>query len=76
MTKSKPTVTGPMSTQPVQIAAICPSLPLMPIVGDGSKTFKPRKRAPGMDAAANAEATITRRKSLKKQREGQKASLR
>jgi hypothetical protein len=76
MTRSKPTVTGPMSTQSVQTTAICPSLPLMPIAGDGRKTFKPRKRAPGMGAAAKAEATMTRRKSLKKQREGQKVEPR
>jgi hypothetical protein len=60
-----------MNTQQIQIAPIWPGLPLMPIVGDEPKASKPRKRAPGMDAAAKAEATITRRKSLKKQREGQ-----
>jgi hypothetical protein len=61
-----------MNTQQIQIVPICPGLPLMPIMGDEPKASKPQKRAPGMDATAKAEATITRRKSLKKQREGQK----
>jgi hypothetical protein len=72
MTKGKRTSTGPMNTQQIQIAPICPGLPLMPIAGDEPKASKSRKRAAGMDAAAKAEAMITRRKSLKKQREGQK----
>jgi hypothetical protein len=72
MAKGKRTSTGPMDTQQIQIASICPGLPLMPIVGDEPKASKPRERAPERDAAAKADATITRRKSLKKQREGQK----
>lgn len=60
-----------MNTQQIHIVPICPGLPLMPIAGDEPKA-EPQKRAPGMDATAKAEATITRRKSLKKQREGQK----
>jgi hypothetical protein len=35
MTKSKPMATGPMSTQSLQIATICPTLPLMRTVRDG-----------------------------------------
>jgi hypothetical protein len=61
-----------MNTQQIHIVPICPGLPLMPIASDEPKACEPQKRAPGMDATAKAEATITRRKSLKKQREGQK----
>jgi hypothetical protein len=72
MPKSKPS-TGLMKTQPIRQGAISPALPMMPTFGDGAKIAKPSSGPTGMDAARATKAKITRRKSLQKQRDGQKA---
>jgi hypothetical protein len=76
MTKYKPTATGPMTMQPSQHDAICPSLPLMPAVEAEPKPSKPRSPPTRMDAVGKAQAKLQRRKSLRKQRETQRANSR
>jgi hypothetical protein len=49
---------------------------VMPTVGEGPKSLNRENALQAIDAAAKAEATITRRESIKKQREGKKARLR
>jgi hypothetical protein len=63
--------------QPVRYGAMSSTLPLMPAVGAGKKTPKPEKRRPTrLESVRAAKAKISRRKSLQKQRDGQKAKQR
>jgi hypothetical protein len=74
MSKSKPTPTGPMRTQPIQNGSTMPTqvLPMMPTVGEQRKTPQPKKEPTRMEAIRAAKARITRRSSLQKQREALK----
>jgi hypothetical protein len=64
---------GPMSNQRVGDVGICPALPLMPTAGGPSEVTTSRTRATREDAVRIAKAKISRRRSLKMQREAQKA---
>jgi hypothetical protein len=64
---------GPMSNQRAHDFAICPALPLMPTALRPSEGPTSRKRATREDALRIAKAKISRRRSLKMQREAQKA---
>jgi hypothetical protein len=71
MPNSKPTPTGPMSTQPVGRGAIMPTqaLPMMPTAGKAMKAPEPKKQPTRTEAVRAAKAKITRRESLRKQRD-------
>jgi hypothetical protein len=71
MPKSKP-ATGPMRTQPIERASIMPTqvLPMMPTTGKKMKTgSQPNQKLTRAEAVRVAKAKITRRNSLRKQRE-------
>ena len=74
MSKSKPTPTGPMRTQPIERGSIRPTqvLPLMPAVGKQKKTPQPKQPPTRVEALRAAKAKITRRSSLQKQRQALK----
>jgi hypothetical protein len=74
MPKSKPTLTGPMSTQPVERGSIMPTqaLPMMPMAGKAMKAPQPKKQPTRTEAVRAARAKITRRESLRKQRDAQR----
>jgi hypothetical protein len=64
--------TGPMRTQPVERASIMPTqvLPMMPTTGKEIKTAPQTNQKPTRSEAVRiAKAKITRRNSLRKQRE-------
>ncbi|HJZ20817.1 MAG TPA: hypothetical protein VJ226_07655, partial [Bradyrhizobium sp.] len=71
---SKMTVTGPMKTQPVARASniTTPVLPMMPTDGTLKNTPPPEKKRTRTEAVRVAKAKITRRNSLRKQREAMK----
>jgi hypothetical protein len=73
MPKIKPTA-GPMRTQPVERVSTMPTpvLPMMPTVGKVGKTPQPKRTPPRIEAVRAAEAKITRRNSLRKQRDALK----
>jgi hypothetical protein len=64
---------GPMSNQRAHDFAICSTLPLMPTALRPSEGPTSPKRATREDAVRIAKAKISRRRSLKMQREAQKA---
>jgi hypothetical protein len=71
----------PMVMQPVahDLTAATPMLPAMPAAGSEAKKVPARKSAPKrqptrIEAVQTARAKITRRNSLRKQREAQKNS--
>jgi|HubBroStandDraft_5_1064220.scaffolds.fasta_scaffold102303_4 hypothetical protein len=68
---SRMTVTGPMKTQPVERAsnATTPVLPMMPTGQSSKNTPEPKKKRTRTEAVRVAKAKITRRNSLRKQRE-------
>jgi hypothetical protein len=71
MPKNKPT-SGPMKTQPIERVSIMPTplKPMMPTVGlKAEKTLHPIEKTSRADAVRSAKANITRRNSLRKQRE-------
>jgi hypothetical protein len=71
MPGNKPTSTGPMSVQPVQHGSIAPTqLRMEPTAG--AETQSPKKPSPRTEAVRIAKARITRRNSLRKQRQAQK----
>jgi hypothetical protein len=74
MPESKPTPTGPMSTQPVGRGAIMPTqaLPMMPTAGKATTAPQPKKQPTRTEAVRAAKAKITRRESLRKQRDAQR----
>ncbi len=65
---------GPMRTQPLERASIMPSqvLPMMPTVGRLKKASQPKQKPTRTEALRAAKARITRRSSLRKQREALK----
>jgi hypothetical protein len=74
MPKESP-VTGPMRTQPVERASNVPTpvLPMMPMGGKLKKAPQPRqKTTTRTEAVRVAKAKITRRNSLRKQRQALK----
>ena len=70
MPKSKQP-TGPMRTQPVERASVMPTqvLPMMPAAGKATNPSQPKQRPTRTEAVRAAKARITRRNSLRKQRE-------
>jgi hypothetical protein len=74
MPKSKPTSTGPMNMQPAEHGSIAPTplLPMMPTAGEQNNAPYPKKRPTRTEAVLIAKARITRRNSLRKQRQAQK----
>jgi hypothetical protein len=71
MPGNKSTRTGPMSTQPVQHGSIAPTqLRMQP---SGGAETQPKKQSPRMEGVRIAKAKITRRNSLRKQRQAQKS---
>jgi hypothetical protein len=77
MPKRNPTSTGPMTMQPRERGSIMPiqGLPIMPIVGKTTKTPQPKQQPTVMEAVRAAKAGITRRNSLRKQRDAQKGNI-
>jgi hypothetical protein len=65
---SKMTVTGPMKTQPVEHAANI-TTPVLPTGGKSKNPPQPKKKRTRTEAVRVAKAKITRRNSLRKQRE-------
>ena len=70
MPKNKPT-TGPMRTQPIERASIMPTpvLPMMPTAGKAKTPMELKQKPTRADGVRIAKAKITRRKSLRKQRD-------
>jgi hypothetical protein len=75
MQKRKPRHAGPMSMQPVDRSATIP-VPLLPPVpvndADGAEASLPKAKSTRTDTVLAAKARITRRNSLRKQRQAQK----
>ena len=73
MPKSKPTI-GPMRTQPGERTSIMPTqvLPAMPAAGRKAVAAQPKQEPTRGEAVRVAKARITRRNSLRKQREALK----
>jgi hypothetical protein len=63
---------GPMSNQRAQDFAISPALPRMPTASEPAEVPASLKRATREDAIRLAKAKISRRRSLRMQREAQK----
>jgi len=63
-----------MSTQPAGRSSIMPiqALPMMPTAGKATKIPLPKKQPTRTEAVRAAKAKITRRESLRKQRDAQK----
>jgi hypothetical protein len=76
MQKRKPRHTGPMSMQPVDRSATMPVPLLSPVPGsndaDRLRASLPKAKSTRTDAVRAARARITRRNSLRKQRQAQK----
>ena len=70
MPKIKPT-TGPMRIQPIERASIMPTpvLPMMPTAGRAKTSMGPKQQSTRADGVRIAKAKITRRNSLRKQRD-------
>jgi hypothetical protein len=71
--KKQKTLVGPMNTQTTRHLTICAALPLMPTAGARCDASPSQKQPDRNDAVRLAKAKISRRRSLKKQREAQKA---
>lgn len=67
-------ITGPIKTQPVGCVLIfaTPSFPTTSTVGKVNKSLRPTQNPTRVDAVRVAKAKITRRNSLRKQREALK----
>jgi hypothetical protein len=75
MQKRKPRYAGPMTMQPVDHSSTMPVplLPAMPGSNDADgPTSTPKTELTRTDAVRTAKAKITRRNSLRKQRQAQK----
>jgi hypothetical protein len=74
MPKTKPTSTGPMRTQPTERGSIMPTQvqPMMPTAGKATKSQQPKQQLTRTEAVRAAKARITRRNSLRKQRDALK----
>jgi len=68
--KIKPTA-GPMRTQPVERVSTMPT-PVLPMMPTAGKTPQPKRTPTRIEAIRAAEAKITRRNSLRKQRDALK----
>ena len=70
MPKNKP-ITGPMRTQPIERPSIMPTpvLPMMPTAGKAKTSMKRKPKSTRADGIRVAKAKITRRNSLRKQRD-------
>jgi hypothetical protein len=71
MAKSKPSV-GPMSVQPNDRICTARNQRATPTIGEDNKTPLPKDQQTRMEAVRAAKARMTRRNSLRKQREAQK----
>jgi hypothetical protein len=73
MPKNK-SIAGPMTTQPNQRDAIAatPVLPMMPAAGKPQQAAQPKPEPTRTEGVRVAKAKITRRNSLRKQREALK----
>jgi hypothetical protein len=73
MPKNKPTA-GPMRTQPIDRSSIIatPVLPMMPSAGKVTKAPQSKQKPTRTDGVRVAKAKITRRNSLRKQRDALK----
>jgi hypothetical protein len=73
MPKDK-SIAGPMRTQSIERAATAatPALPMMPTAGKQKKPARPKPPPTRTDEVRVAKAKITRRNSLRKQREALK----
>ena len=71
MPGNKPTHTGPMSVQPVQHGSAAPMQSRMEPTA-GAETQPQKKPSPRSEAVRIAKARMTRRNSLRKQRQAQK----
>jgi hypothetical protein len=72
MAKSKPSV-GPMSVQPDDRNCTARNQRARPTIVEDNKTPLPKDQQTRMEAVRAAKARITRRNSLRKQREAQKS---
>jgi hypothetical protein len=72
MPKNKPT--GPMRTQPIERASITPTpvLPMIPTAGKAQTSMRLKQKPTRADGVDVAKAKITRRNSLRKQRDALK----
>lgn len=72
MTRRKPILTGPMSVQPTEHRSIKPaqSPPMVP-ANKGTSEAAPKKPSTRAEAQRAAKAEISRRNSLKRQRQAQ-----
>jgi len=63
-----------MKTQPTERGSIMPTqvLPMMPTVGEQRKTSQSKQKPTRTEAVRAAKARMTRRNSLRKQRDAQK----
>jgi len=77
MPNRKSTSTGPMTMQPLERGSIMPTrgLPIMPTVGRAAETPQPKQEPTRTEAVRAAKARITRRNSLRKQRDAQKGNM-
>jgi hypothetical protein len=76
MPKSKPTSPGPMTMQPLERGSMpTQGLPRMPTVGKPAKTPQPKRQPTRIEAVRAAKARISRRNSLRKQRDAQKGNM-
>jgi hypothetical protein len=73
MRKNK-SIAGPMTTQPIERDAIVatPVLPMMPAAGKPKQAAQPKPEPTRTEGVRVAKAKITRRNSLRKQREALK----
>ena len=71
--KSKPSSVGPMSVQPNDRTGTAQNQRTMPTVSDDNKTPLPKDQQIRMAVVRASKARITRRNSLRKQREAQKS---
>jgi hypothetical protein len=69
MRKNRPTA-GPMRTQPIERASVMqtPLLPMMPTVGKAKTSIEPKAKTTRADEVRVAQAKISRRNSLRRQR--------
>ena len=72
MAKNKPSTVGPMSVQPDNRQCTARNQRAMPTIGEDKTPPLPKAQQTRMTAVRAAKARITRRNSLRKQREAQK----
>jgi hypothetical protein len=72
MAKSKPSSVGPMSVQPNDRTYTARNQRALPTIDEHKKTPLPKDQQTRREAVRAAKARMTRRNSLRKQREAQK----